>query len=108
MEREVGVSKEHINIGHCNNPDCGGSCFFCCCFVCKVCGLSEGALTTDCPGGHVSMETTDKIYATGKLDYRDPEGWVELPNPTWQCWIKYARPGDKHYVEGVSEGQTPT
>jgi hypothetical protein len=54
------------------------------------------------------METTDKIYATGKLDYRDPEGWVELPNPTWQCWIKYARPGDKHYVEGVSEGQTPT
>ncbi len=54
--------------------------------VCKICGLAEGSLTTDCPGED-SVSKTDDIYS-GQLDYRDGCGWVEEKNPTNQLWEK--------------------
>jgi hypothetical protein len=38
---------DHVRQETCGR-DCGGTCVVCCCFVCKVCGLLEGALTTEC------------------------------------------------------------
>ncbi|CVK18498.1 hypothetical protein [Sporomusa sphaeroides] len=52
--------------------------------ICKVCGLMEGSLTTDCPG-EWSGKKSEEIYA-GNLDYREGQGWVEEKNPTNQMW----------------------
>lgn len=71
---------EHENIGSCATGDCGGNCVFCCLFVCKKCGLMEGALTTHCPGLHVPHIDQERIYTDGTLDFRDGT-WVNLPNP---------------------------
>lgn len=59
----------HEFVTACSNPDCGGSCFICCCGYCRRCGLFEGALTTDCPGEDVYRTHADAVYAGG-LDYR--------------------------------------
>lgn len=56
--------------------------------ICSVCGLMEGSITTDCPGEECWAERGDDIY-TGKLDYREGEGWVNKKNPTNQIWDKY-------------------
>jgi hypothetical protein len=52
---------------------------------CKVCGLVEGSLTTDCPEEHVFINNVDAIYA-GELDYIADTGWVKCslyrPNNT--------------------------
>jgi hypothetical protein len=56
--------------------------------LCKVCGLFEGSLTTDCPGEKVSGKKGDEIYA-GKIDYRDSEGWVNKKNPTNEMWERW-------------------
>ena len=57
----------------CDNPYCnvceGGL------EICKVCGLYEGSLTTDCPGERVDGDSADKVYQ-GKMDYRNGE-WVQ-------------------------------
>lgn len=44
-------------------------------FLCAVCGLTEGELTTDCPGQKADDATHDYCYA-GKLDYVDGKGWI--------------------------------
>ena len=54
--------------------------------LCKVCGLLEGALTTDCPGEKVSMDVSDCIYA-GEIDYKDDKGWVTEYNPINISWL---------------------
>ncbi|WP_079709801.1 hypothetical protein [Paraliobacillus ryukyuensis] len=54
--------------------------------VCKVCGLFEGGLTTDCSGLNVSFDTSEEIYR-GKLDYRENEGWVNKFSPMMQSVI---------------------
>lgn len=72
---------EHENIGSCQSGNCGGMCNLCCLFVCKHCGLFEGAITTDCPGVP-SMAKADDIYA-GKIDFRAGQ-WVPEKNPTNQ------------------------
>ncbi|KKM96354.1 hypothetical protein LCGC14_1178980 [marine sediment metagenome] len=48
-------------------------------FICAVCFLSEGALTTDCPGAKASEEESNLIYS-GRLDYREGKGWTPTPN----------------------------
>lgn len=78
---------EHENIGSCGSGDCGGTCMLCCLFVCKHCGLFEGAMTTDCPGV-CAMDKADEIYKTGKLDFREGK-WVTEPNPHNQMRLKY-------------------
>ncbi len=40
----------------------------CCLFVCKLCGLYEGCLTTDCPNKESYNEHGDKIYR-GEEDF---------------------------------------
>jgi len=56
--------------------------------LCKVCGLLEGALTTDCPGHKVPYCMGEMIYG-GLLDYREAEGgWAAAKNPTNQTWEK--------------------
>lgn len=59
------MSKEHIRLDNCT---CG-SCNICCLFVCKDCGLYEGALTTHCSGVIVTMDNSNLIYK-GELNYR--------------------------------------
>lgn len=54
--------------------------------ICKVCGLAEGSLTTECPG-EPSGEKGEDVYA-GKLDYVDGS-WQPKLNPTnrmWEAW----------------------
>jgi hypothetical protein len=47
--------------------------------ICKVCGLYEGSLTTECPGYECYAEKGDDVYA-GKIDFRDGQ-WVEGKSP---------------------------
>jgi hypothetical protein len=72
------VRLEHIQRTDCNG-DCGGTCSVCCLFICKVCGLFEGCLTSDCPGEASYKEHSDAVYA-GKEDFRDGK-WVEACSP---------------------------
>jgi hypothetical protein len=66
-----------------------GECNLCVLSVCKVCGLLEGSLTTDCPGEN-SMKRSDEIY-TSKLDYRESEGgWVNKFSPSVKSIIQGA------------------
>lgn len=51
-----------------------------CLAECKVCGLAEGALTTDCPNTKVPPELVEDILK-GKMDYIKGE-WLNKPNPT--------------------------
>lgn len=77
-----------------------GECQTCTLSVCKVCGLFEGSLTTDCPGERVSYDMGEEIY-TRKLDYREGEGWVNKFSPHQQSSLysnifKFLR-GDSKY-----------
>lgn len=71
--------KDHVPEEHtdCKDPYCpicqGGL------FVCKVCGLTEGSLTTECPGRESWVEYGDAVY-TGKADFINGE-WVEQASP---------------------------
>ena len=83
----------HAITTDCGKRDCAG-CVVCNCGVCSVCGLYEGALTTDCPGQQVDFDTSQKIYNSAKLDFRNG-AWVEEPNPTNQDFIKYRKIEEK-------------
>jgi len=48
-------------------------------YCCKICGLIEGSLTTDCPGEEAWAEKNEDIYA-GEIDFRDGQ-WVEETSP---------------------------
>lgn len=64
--------------------DCDGSdhCVICDggLALCQVCGLTEGCLTTDCPGQDAFKTHNEAVYA-GELDYIDGRGWVEQASP---------------------------
>lgn len=55
-----------------------GACNLCCLSICKICGLYEGALTTECPGVHVPEQVSDLIYA-GEMDFKGGR-WVYTPS----------------------------
>jgi hypothetical protein len=68
---------------------CGDNweCNLCALSWCKVCGLFEGGLPTDCPGEKISEALATKIYEE-KLDYREAEGgWVNKFSPHMQSFI---------------------
>jgi hypothetical protein len=50
------------------------SCAHCTFSVCAICGASEGALTTDCPGEKVAFDRQQEVYETN-YDYTDERGW---------------------------------
>lgn len=92
---------EHIPITHKNCdrlycPVCEGGLF-----ICEICGLSEGSLTTHCPGERVPYEIEQRIYNQGNLDYRAHTGWIEAPNPTHQWW-EFGRRVQKARRSGAS------
>lgn len=58
---------EHEYIENCGNPDCG-TCPLCTLTICKVCGGSEGSLTTECSGENNHQKDED-VYS-GKFDFR--------------------------------------
>lgn len=69
---------KHDFYEHCENDDCGGVCPYCpyCTLaVCKICGLYEGSLTTDCPGVDSYTVYSDRIYNC-EIDFIDGK-WVE-------------------------------
>lgn len=43
--------------------------------ICKICGLYEGSLTTECPSYDCYKDKSDDVYA-GKIDFRDGK-WVK-------------------------------
>ncbi len=49
--------------------------------ICAVCGLAEGALTTDCSGSKVSSDDSDRVYAE-VLDYIE-DAWIEKLGDNW-------------------------
>lgn len=53
--------------GRCNVCDGGLS-------ICKVCGLAEGSLTSECPG-EPAFDREDRVYR-GEVDYRGGR-WIE-------------------------------
>lgn len=55
--------------------------------ICKVCGLGEGSLTTECPGEQ-SGEMGEAVYE-GKLDYVEGS-WQPKLNPTNRMWAALA------------------
>ena len=63
--------------------------------ICKVCGLYEGSLTTECPGYECYKEKADKVYA-GEIDFRNGE-WVE--GYTIHMAHKYGNPVPTHIIE---------
>ncbi len=63
---------KHVR-AECTDPNCGGFCNVCNLFICAVCGLAEGELTTDCPGVP-SHEHGEAVYG-GREDFVDGE-WV--------------------------------
>lgn len=79
LEKKDGNMK-HIFIEHTNClepgtcPICDGGLA-----VCRVCGLLEGSLTTDCPGYLCWAEKNDDIYQ-GKIDFVNGH-WVNQPSP---------------------------
>jgi hypothetical protein len=76
--------RDHKFIDGCKNH-CG-SCHLCCLAVCEVCGLFEGALTTHCPGKHVSYEDSQRIYI-GDLNFRGGI-WVKECSEHTPVWFK--------------------
>lgn len=77
---------------NCNQLENGQSCPVCDggIAICKVCGLMEGALTTDCPGVWSDFEYGDRVYK-GEIDYREGQGWVAEKNPTNQLWDRFRK-----------------
>ena len=69
----------HEYVTDCGRPECGGSCFICCCGYCKHCGLAEGALTSECPGVESYKTHADDVYA-GRKDFRGGR-WVDECSP---------------------------
>lgn len=61
------IPLEHTYIDNCDNPDCD-SCPLCTLTICKVCGGSEGSLTTECSGEN-SYQKDEDVYS-GQLDFR--------------------------------------
>ena len=61
------IPLEHTYIDNCDNSDCD-SCPLCTLIICKVCGGSEGSLTTECSGEN-SYQKDEDVYS-GKLDFR--------------------------------------
>jgi len=55
---------------------------------CTVCGLVEGALTSECPGVQCFMEKSDDVYQ-GKIDYVNG-AWVKGTSP--HSPAAYAKP----------------
>ncbi|QMI49724.1 hypothetical protein [Burkholderia sp. MBR-1] len=55
--------------------------------VCKVCGLGESCLTTECPGMNACGDIADAVYA-GRLDFLDGQ-WQQKANPTNQMWQRW-------------------
>ncbi len=53
--------------GYCNVCDGGLA-------ICRVCGLTEGSLTTECPGYQCWREKNKDVYE-GMIDFRNGE-WV--------------------------------
>lgn len=83
----------------CGNIACDGACAKCSLDLCKVCGLAEGSLTTECPGINVggASRAADDVY-NGKLDFvggQWREGWVSLSSP--------ARSSNPHFLADKAE-----
>ena len=66
---------------NCRREHDGPGCVYCDggLFTCRVCGGSEGALTTDCPGHHLDWTTLEEVYR-GEKDYRHSTGWILQPS----------------------------
>ena len=93
IERTV---MEHVQ-AKCTNPDCGGTCPACTLAVCDVCGLFEGAQTTECPCVAVSGEQVQQVYE-GKIDFRNGK-WVKAVSIHSPEFIGI----DKDYIDKVLE-----
>lgn len=84
------IMRNHVYFQPCD-CNCNGSCGCPVCdgglAICRVCGLAEGSLTTDCPGVLVPAQVADLIY-DGIMDFRAGQ-WVYEKNPTNQMWDRY-------------------
>jgi len=70
---------KHVWVTHCDCktigcPICDGGIA-----VCKVCGLIEGSLTTDCPGKKCHSIHGENVYR-GLIDFVDGQ-WVNESSP---------------------------
>ena len=65
---------KHDNCNELGCPICDGGLF-----VCEVCGLIEGSLTTDCSGEESFLEYNQDVY-NGLIDFKDGV-WVKEVSP---------------------------
>lgn len=79
---------EHVK-AICKTQDCGGMCMRCNLFICSVCGLLEGALTTDCPGVEAFRDHSDAVY-DGQEDFKGG-AWVPECSPCSPAFYRLSR-----------------
>lgn len=53
---------------------CDESTHLCVLFMCRICNLAEGSLTTECPGEKVDQQKENQILS-GEIDYHHGK-WV--------------------------------
>jgi len=76
--------EEHENCDFAGCPICHGGLS-----VCKVCGLIEGSLTTDCPGYPCWSQKNEDVYQ-GKIDFVNGQ-WVEQSSPHSPAYYQKTR-----------------
>lgn len=72
MTKHKWVEHDNCEVQYCSICDGGLN-------VCSVCGLTEGSLTTDCPGEQSWIEWNEKVYQ-GVADYLE-NSWVTSVSP---------------------------
>ena len=99
------IPLEHTYIDNCGNPDCD-TCPLCTLTICKVCGGSEGSLTTECFGEN-SYQKDEDVYS-GKLDFRYGKWRPDICTRTMLWSSDKAIPNEIKYLqELLSENASP-
>ena len=98
------IPLEHTYLDNCGNPDCD-TCPLCTLTICKVCGGSEGSLTTECFGEN-SYQKDEDVYS-GKLDFRYGKWRPNICTRTMLWSSDKAIPNEIKYLQELLSENAP-
>ena len=98
------IPLEHTYIDNCGNPDCD-TCPLCTLTICKVCGGSEGSLTTECSGEN-SYQKDEDVYS-GKFDFRYGKWRPNICTRTMLWSSDKAIPNEIKYLQELLSENAP-